>query len=980
MFRICAVAIFIVCIVTSLTSAEIPQLLNYQGRLVDKFTKPVSGVKTMQFAFYDDPAAGNLLGGFDETQQVAVTNGVFNVLIGSATVGGVPADVFQGVDVFLSVRVAGEEQLPRRRLVSSAFAFKAIHADTARYAQEATSAGTAAMAAYADQAEAANSAVHSNEADHAASADNAAEATHAALAAVAATAGHANEADHALAADSATEAGHAALAAAALLANRALEADHAAAADNATEADSATEAGHAALAATSLLANRALEADHATAADTALAADSATEAGHAALAAAALLANRALEADHATAADTALAADSATEAGHAALAAAALFANRALEADHAAAADNATEAGHAALAAAALLANRALEADHAAAADNATEADHAALAAAALLAYRALEADHAADADSATFATAAAAAVNAQSVGGQNLDDLDARYVDAAGDTMTGPLTVNAIVKAPAFYDSDSIAFYLNPASHSRLYSIDLGPDVATDDEIGLFWYGSFSYGIYREAGAWAEPYPDLRIAYDAGIKIGADTRYGGIRFYNDTDMTYWTFSVGDGDNNTRVNYDLYLGGRLRDSDSADYFLDLDGSSKLETLEVTGTATIGTTRSGLSYAEEFYDANNNNYYLDPNATSKIGSLDASSISASMISATQISGTTVEAHSFLDTNPAYHLDPDGFSTLKYLDVEQTLDAAAAHIGILYDADNSLFRVDPSLESTLNELSASSVSAPEMHAGIIYDADTPLYYVNPNGDSSMVNIAATVVDTGMLNAFQAVADVYFDDDNAGRYLDPDGISFLQGINVYDNVSVAGNATANVMAAPTVVGDRFEDMADPTYYLDPDGTSILKTLTAGGRVTAGEFSGYQLVSLQNPTYHITPNGNSVLNNLELKGSLTVPPGTRGIPIAYACISLVGDKVCGTPNVHSTYNGTADHYEVTIDNETYNYEEYVTVATASDSDGFPRFAAVKANNGKLIVTIYTLAGDQVQQRFWFVTYKKGT
>ncbi|HNX89484.1 MAG TPA: hypothetical protein PKH58_10405, partial [Paludibacteraceae bacterium] len=68
---------------------------------------------------------------------------------------------------------------------------------------------------------------------------------------------------------------------------------------------------------------------------------------------------------------------------------------------------------------------------------------------------------------------------------------------------------------------------------------------------------GNDSYAIYQEAGAWSFPYPDLCIGYHTGIKLGAHYSYNGIRFYNNSDFATQTFSVGDGDNNVRVYYDM---------------------------------------------------------------------------------------------------------------------------------------------------------------------------------------------------------------------------------------------------------------------------------------------------------------------------------------------------------------------------------------------------------------------------------------
>ncbi len=73
-------------------------------------------------------------------------------------------------------------------------------------------------------------------------------------------------------------------------------------------------------------------------------------------------------------------------------------------------------------------------------------------------------------------------------------------------------------------------------------------------------------YAIYREAGPESPPYPDLIIAYHTGIKIGGHWSYEGTRFYNDAPQNEGAteiMSVGKGDNNTRVNYNLIVHGNI---------------------------------------------------------------------------------------------------------------------------------------------------------------------------------------------------------------------------------------------------------------------------------------------------------------------------------------------------------------------------------------------------------------------------------
>jgi len=88
---------------------------------------------------------------------------------------------------------------------------------------------------------------------------------------------------------------------------------------------------------------------------------------------------------------------------------------------------------------------------------------------------------------------------------------------------------------------------------------------VSDNIEFGMYFNSSQTtdYAVFREAGGWGHPYPDLRIAFHTGIKIGGYFGYGGTRFYNNSDMATQLFSVGDGDQHVRVNNDLYVSGAI---------------------------------------------------------------------------------------------------------------------------------------------------------------------------------------------------------------------------------------------------------------------------------------------------------------------------------------------------------------------------------------------------------------------------------
>lgn len=108
-----------------LSYAEIPKLINYQGHLTNKVGNPLTGTVSITFTIYDAETYGNTL--WTETQSnVAVKNGLFNILLGSASIGGVPENIFDEADRWLGIAVDADlESSPRQQLVSVPYAYKA---------------------------------------------------------------------------------------------------------------------------------------------------------------------------------------------------------------------------------------------------------------------------------------------------------------------------------------------------------------------------------------------------------------------------------------------------------------------------------------------------------------------------------------------------------------------------------------------------------------------------------------------------------------------------------------------------------------------------------------------------------------------------------------------------------------------------------------------------------------------------------------
>jgi hypothetical protein len=105
------------------SSAQVPQLINYQGKLTKVSGVPLDTTIQMVFTIYDDSTGGNPL--WTETQNsVNVEKGVFNVLLGSSV--PVSYSTFDGNIRYLGVKVGGDPEItPRKSIVSVPYAYNA---------------------------------------------------------------------------------------------------------------------------------------------------------------------------------------------------------------------------------------------------------------------------------------------------------------------------------------------------------------------------------------------------------------------------------------------------------------------------------------------------------------------------------------------------------------------------------------------------------------------------------------------------------------------------------------------------------------------------------------------------------------------------------------------------------------------------------------------------------------------------------------
>ena len=118
-------------LICALAYADIPKMINFQGRLTDAGGKFVpDGNYSLTFRIYTDSTGGSAK--WTEAQTIAVSKGLFNVVLGSII--SIPDSIFNYSNTYLGIQVGADpEMTPRQRFSSLGYAYRGAKADTSSY-------------------------------------------------------------------------------------------------------------------------------------------------------------------------------------------------------------------------------------------------------------------------------------------------------------------------------------------------------------------------------------------------------------------------------------------------------------------------------------------------------------------------------------------------------------------------------------------------------------------------------------------------------------------------------------------------------------------------------------------------------------------------------------------------------------------------------------------------------------------------------
>jgi hypothetical protein len=112
-------AILLTLTLTGSSLAQVPETLNYQGRLITG-TNLVNGTVGLNLSLYTASSGGTLV--YQDSNTVTVVDGLYSTYIGDDTVTGNLYDALTNAQVWLQVNVNGVDLSPRERLVSVPYA------------------------------------------------------------------------------------------------------------------------------------------------------------------------------------------------------------------------------------------------------------------------------------------------------------------------------------------------------------------------------------------------------------------------------------------------------------------------------------------------------------------------------------------------------------------------------------------------------------------------------------------------------------------------------------------------------------------------------------------------------------------------------------------------------------------------------------------------------------------------------------------
>jgi hypothetical protein len=360
----------------------------------------------------------------------------------------------------------------------------------------------------------------------------------------------------------------------------------------------------------------------------------------------------------------------------------------------------------------------------------------------------------------------------------------------------------NASMRAPIFYDSNDTGYYANPNSFSQFSSLSCNGDFRTTFVSGsggsTFSANHYSMGKDIANGGWSHPhYSDLIIGYHTGIRIGGT--YSGVRFYSNSPTTD---ANNDGNGDGGESLLMTVGGYVGTANSTDVY-------------VNNNLFAGSSMRAPIY----YDSNDTGYYVNPNSTSRLSSIDFGS-GGYYIHAGDWGMRNTTPYGWIQFGPAnsswchiYGSHNIYFNQNTYVSGNWMLYENTWQNGKYFGSDGIIY------------------ANASMRAPIFYDQNDTGYYLDPNSTGVALRIAGAIQGnhvnwTGEHNKIQwHSSHMYFQNMNDGYWL----FRRSNGAEPFQLHADGWAIATNSWRSPL-----FYDSNDTAYYIDPNSSSVISGLS--------------------------------------------------------------------------------------------------------------------------------------------------
>lgn len=452
--------------------------------------------------------------------------------------------------------------------------------------------------------------------------------------------------------------------------------------------------------------------------------------------------------------------------------------------------------------------------------------------------------------------------------------------------TMYGSYAVvTGSMRAPMFYDSDNTAYYADPASFSNLSSILIG-DSGNGYAYGAAATGKLYFGsIGADAGTHYHittnmenvggNYSKLDLRWYTGVRFYAHYAYGGVRFKEITTGNT-IFSVGEGDLRVRA-YDSMAAPVYYDYDNTAYYLDPASTTYINQLQILGGNPVYPAQwtTGYQSSSDFTDGTL--VTTDIPATASAGDSFIIEITGKSYSATNLPFKVIaQGYLYNDTIINYTGASYAGTFSSYIKAFQdggVLKFWWPRISYWNSFEVRVISMDGPTNNTITRNRVTSITnateptgtkkvqinlgtfmradvtatnAEDLRAPIFYDSNNTGYYINPNGTSNIYQLTGAIT-YGSYGSFSAsgtyggYAGISFPDKSAALMIG-DGVGTPSGFYFTNNTWGMYSYKNSVYTAVMY------DIDDSSYRVDPTSTSVFNALTVGGvSVALGSYRNY-------------------------------------------------------------------------------------------------------------------------------------